>query len=231
MNRIEQAKRKLNRLENEQIQAYTSAREEAKRIPFGQPNIIGRPDIYKNINRNYEKSFKLEEDIEKQKNRIEILEKIEDFKEQNELLKDIQVVGKSSWATVGAKTSVNNLEYFKNKLMELENANNKAKEYNKTKPIRKMETYGSKITKLKNKIAMLEKMKEKNEHQIISEKSQQLIDDEVVVQWKKKTIYYFVKGLRKVALELDEKGNFQYSRRYYPYSEDDKRYVDNLLNK
>lgn len=43
-----------------------------------------------------------------------MLEKVEKFKESNELIKDIHVVGKTGYATVGVKTSVNNLEYFKN---------------------------------------------------------------------------------------------------------------------
>ncbi len=56
-----------------------------------------------------------------------MLEKVEDFKEKNELIKDVHVVGKSSYATVGAKTSVNNIDYFKNELKELEKANEKQK--------------------------------------------------------------------------------------------------------
>ncbi len=42
-----------------------------------------------------------------------MLEKVEDLQGKNELIKDVHVVGKSSYATVGAKTSVNNIDYFK----------------------------------------------------------------------------------------------------------------------
>ncbi|WP_376715897.1 hypothetical protein [Enterococcus dongliensis] len=49
-----------------------------------------------------------------------MLEKVEQFKNENELLQDVHVVGRTSYATVEAKTSVNNLQYFKQQLVELE---------------------------------------------------------------------------------------------------------------
>lgn len=124
----------MARIKKEQVEVVQAIRNEHDRIPFGQPNIIGRSDIYKNVKQQYAKVRKLVEEQEKQEHRIDMLEKVEDFKKNNELLKDIHVVGKSSYATVGAKTSVNNLEYFKNKLIELEKQNKEAKAYNKTKP-------------------------------------------------------------------------------------------------
>ncbi|HBI3722363.1 TPA: hypothetical protein K4433_003060, partial [Enterococcus faecalis] len=63
--------------------------------------------------------------------------------------------------------------------------------------------YGAAITKLKNKIATLEQMKEADENKVMSEKTKELIESGAVTQWKKKPIFYFVKGLRKVALEID----------------------------
>src|SRR5699024_4136072 len=140
------------------------------------------------------------------------------------------VVGKSGYATVGVKTSVNNLAYFKNKLKEMEERNEKAKAYNKTKPAIKMKTLGAEITKLKRKIASLEQMEEKDKNKVLSEKTKELIDSGAVNQWKKKPIYYFVKGLRKVALEIDEKGEFYLSQRYPAYTEQDKKFIEELLN-
>ena len=230
MDVLEKAQAKLERIRKEQNETKNAIRKEHDLIPFGQPNIIGRGDIYKNVKRQYAKDFKLAEQAEKQENRIEMLEKVDDFKNENELLKDVHVVGKSSYATVGAKTSVNNLDYFKNKLIELEEQNEKAKAYNKTKPQRKMKTLGTDITKLKNKIASLEKMQEKDKSKVVSEKTQKLIDSGAVNQWKKKPIYYFVKGLKKVALEIDDNGNFYISPYYSAYSEDDKKFIAELLN-
>lgn len=229
MNTLEKAQTKLERIRNEQIETRSAIRKEHDLIPFGQPNIIGRRDIYKTVNRHHDKSMKLFKEEEKQERRIEMLEKVEEFKTENELIKDVHVVGKSSYATVGAKTSVNNLDYFKNRLVELEEQNEKAKAYNKTKPQRKMKTLGADITKLKNKIASLEKMQEKDQNKVVSEKTQQLIDSGAVNQWKKKPVYYFVKGVRKVALEIDDNGNFYISPYYPAYTEEDKKIIEELL--
>ncbi|NRE07451.1 hypothetical protein DBN68_15210, partial [Enterococcus faecalis] len=118
MTRLEQAQGKLKRLKRESEEMHHLIRAEHDRIPFGQPNIIGRGDIYKKVNGYHDRAIKLLKEQEKQEKRVEMLEKVEDFKEKNELIKDVHVVGKSSYATVGAKTSVNNIDYFKNELKE-----------------------------------------------------------------------------------------------------------------
>jgi len=229
MTNLEKAIKKLERIRNEQEATQKEIRFEHNQIPFGQPNIIGRTDIYKKVNQQYEKSRRLLQEEEKQKQTIEMLKKVEMFKEENNTLKDIQVVGKSCYATVGAKTSVNNLDYFKEKLEELERLNVEAKNYNKAKPEIKHQTYGSEITKLKRKIAMLEEMQEKDKNKTVSEHTQKLIDEGLANQWKKKPIYYFVKGLKKVALEINTDRNFIISKRYPPYSEDDQKFIKRLL--
>ncbi|MDT2525975.1 hypothetical protein P7D73_21960 [Enterococcus raffinosus] len=229
MNELKKAQIKLNRIENEQAQTQKEITSENNKIPFGQPNIIGRGDIYKTVKRQYAKAVKLSEEQEKQENRIAMLEKVEEMKDDNPLLKDIQVVGKTEYASIGAKTSVNNLEYFKNKLKELELQNKEAKAYNKTKPKIKMKTLGSDITKLKRKIEMLEEMQEKDKNKKVSEKSKKLIESGKVNQWTKKPIYFFVKGLKKVALELDENGEFIVSKRYPAYTEEENQFIKELL--
>lgn len=229
MTRLEQAQSKLDRIRSELRENSAQIRKERDLIPFGQPNIIGRPDIYKSINRKEAKSRKLLQEEEKQENRIEMLEKVEDFKNSNELVKDVHLVGKTSWATIGAKTSVNNLDYFKNKLAEMEKENEEAKAYNKTKPAIKRKTLGAEITKLKRKIASLETMQERDQNKVLSTKTKELIESEAVRQWQKKPIYYFVQGLKKVALEIDENGDFYVSSRYSAYSEEDKQFVKELL--
>ncbi|MGM0229064.1 hypothetical protein IGJ28_001126 [Enterococcus sp. AZ091] len=227
---IEIAKGKLERIRNEQEAVQKEIRFQHDHIPFGQPNIIGRPDIYKKVKGHYEKSRRLLKEEEKQEKRIEMLEKVASFKEKNKLLKDVHVVGKSGYATVGAKTSVNNLEFFREQLKELERLNEEAKAYNKTKPAIKHRTYGDKITKLKRKIVQLELMQERDRTKIVSEKTQKLIDSGAVIQWKKKPIFYFVKGLKKVALEIDQNGEFYISSFYPAYTESDKQFVHELLN-
>lgn len=230
MKKIEQAKSKLERIRTEQAMNHDAIREEHDLIPFGQSNIEGRKDIYKGVKRKYEKAHKLAMEAEKQENRIEMLEKVEDFQNSNDLLKDVHVVGKTSYANVGAKTSVNNLEYFRAKLLEMEKENEEIKAYNKTKPAIKKKTIGAEITKLRKKISYLEQMEEKDKNKVVSEKTQALIDSGAVNQWLKKPIFYFVKGLKKVALEIDENGNFYISSRYPAYTESDKLFVEELLN-
>ena len=229
--KLENAKNKLVALKEEQNELMKAIRKEHDSIPFGQPNIIGRRDIYKDVKRYRAKSIANSIEQEKQEKRIEMLEKIKEVKSENSALKDVHVVGNSAYATIGAKTSVNNLEYFKAKLSELEEKNKEAKAYNKTKPAVKMKTLGTEITKLKRKIQMLEDMKAKDESKVLSDHAQSLIDDGLVTQWQKKPIYYFVKGLRKVALVLNESGNFKASKKYSPYSDDDVKFVEKLLKK
>ena len=231
MTKLEIANNKLNRLKEEQNEIMKAIRKEHDLIPFGQPVIIGRRDIYKDLKRHYGKSIENSIQQNKQEKRIEMLEKVEEVKSENSTLKDVHVVGASGYATIGAKTSVNNLEYFKEKLAELEEKNQKAKAYNKTKPAVKMKTLGTEITTLKNKIKMLEDMKAKDESKVLSQHAQSLIDDGLVTQWKKKPIYYFVKGLRKVALVLNESGDFEASKKYSPYSDSDIEFVEKLLKK
>ena len=229
--KLENANNKLNRLKEEQNGLMKSIRKEHDLIPFGQPVIIGRRDIYKDLKRYYGKSIANSIEQDKQEKRIEMLEKVEEVKNENSTLKDVHVVGASGYATVGAKTSVNNLDFFKAKLSELEEKNEEAKAYNKTKPTVKMKTLGTEITKLRNKIKVLEDMKVKDESKVLSEHAQSLIDNGLVTQWQKKPIFYFVKGLRKVALVLNESGDFEISEHYPAYSDDDIEFVEKLLKK
>ena len=228
---LEIANSKLNRLKEEQDGIMKAIRKEKDLIPFGQPVIIGRRDIYKDLKRYYGKSIANSIEQDKQEKRIEMLEKVEEVKNENSTLKDVHVVGNSSYATVGAKTSVNNLDYFKAKMAELVEKNKEAKKYNKTKPVIKMKTLGTEITKLKRKIQYLEDMKEKDESKVLSQHAENLIASGLVTQWQKKPIYYFVKGLRKVALELNDLGEFEISKKYSPYSDDDVEFVEKLLKK
>lgn len=113
MTKLEQAIQKLERIRNEQETTQKAIRFEHDQIPFGQPNIIGRSDIYKKVNAKYEKSRRLFKEEEKQKQKIEMLEKVETLKEENNTLKDIQVVGK---ATVGAKNKRQQFRLFQGKI-------------------------------------------------------------------------------------------------------------------
>lgn len=231
MTQLEKANNKLNRLKEEEKELMKAIRKEHDSIPFGQPNIIGRRDIYKDVKRYRAKSIANIYEQDKQEKRIEMLEKVEEVKSENSALKDVHVVGNSAYATISAKTSVNNLEFFKAKLSELVEKNEEAKSYNKTKPAIKMKTLGTEITKLRNKVKMLEEMKAKDESKVLSDHAENLIANGLVTQWQKKPIYYFVKGLRKVALVLNESGDFEESKKYSAYRDSDVEFVEKLLKK
>ncbi len=58
-----------------------------------------------------------------------------------------------------------------------------------------------------------------------------MIDEGLLNQWQKHPQIYFVKGLRKVALELTDEGKFQVASKYAPQTEADKEKVAELLSK
>ena len=228
-NGMQQAQNRLARITAEREASERAARSEAHAIPFGQPNIEGRGDIYKHVQQEWRRAAHLADEEERAADRVDMLEKVEKFKENNGKLQDVRVVGRTGWASVGAATSVNNLDYFKDKLARMIADNEAAKAWNKSHKDERKHTFGARITQLKKKIAYLEQMQEQVENTAISAHSQQLIDSGAVTQWQKKPVYYFVKGLRKVALTLDEQGNFQPSKRYPPISEDAQQRVATLM--
>ncbi|MDW8750564.1 PBECR4 domain-containing protein [Streptococcus suis] len=70
------------------------------------------------------------------------------------------------------------------------------------------------INRYRKELVKLEAMKEQLEDIRISPGAQHLIDEGLVTQWQKQPTLYFVKGLRKVALELTENGEFQPTQKY-----------------
>ncbi|MDX5038755.1 hypothetical protein SHY70_10815, partial [Streptococcus suis] len=70
------------------------------------------------------------------------------------------------------------------------------------------------INRYRKELVKLEAMKEQLEDIRISPGAQHLIDEGLVTQWQKQPTLYFVKGLRKVALELTESGELQPTPKY-----------------
>lgn len=75
------------------------------------------------------------------------------------------------------------------------------------------------------------KGKAEQPHQNISAHAQTLIDSKAVMPEEKNPTLYFVKGLNKVALELQETGDFLPSEKYKPQTETEKEVVVALLQK
>lgn len=66
---------------------------------------------------------------------------------------------------------------------------------------------------------------------VIQPETQDIIDSGEVKQWAKQPNIYFVKGLRRVALELTEEGRLELSPKYRPNTDEEKEVVNKLLSK
>ena len=66
---------------------------------------------------------------------------------------------------------------------------------------------------------------------VIQPETQDIIDSGEVKQWTEHPNIYFVKGLRRVALELTEEGKFEQSSQYFPNTKEEKEVVNKLLSK
>lgn len=65
---------------------------------------------------------------------------------------------------------------------------------------------------------------------VIQPETQALIDAGEVKRWAKQPNIYFVKGLRRVALELTKEGRFELSPKYHPNTDEEKAIVNKLLS-
>lgn len=79
--------------------------------------------------------------------------------------------------------------------------------------------YKKKLAELKEQAKQVESM---------PDEAKKLIEDGKLNQWKKHPTIYFIKGLRKVALEL-KTGSFEISSRYAPKDESEEKIVRELL--
>lgn len=66
---------------------------------------------------------------------------------------------------------------------------------------------------------------------VIQPETQDIIDSGEIKQWAEHPNVYFVKGLRRVALELTEEGKFEQSSQYLPNTKEEKEVVNKLLSK
>ncbi|WP_462459021.1 PBECR4 domain-containing protein [Streptococcus pneumoniae] len=66
---------------------------------------------------------------------------------------------------------------------------------------------------------------------VIQPETQAIIDSGEFKQWAEHPNIYFVKGLRRVALELTEEGKFAQSSQYLPNTKEEKEVVNKLLSK
>jgi hypothetical protein len=173
----------------------------------GQPmnDKRGGASFIRRNEQNEERVFSSLHEIEKQRNRVEMLEDHEFLKSHG--------MNKQH----GLIMSVENIPRIKE---EIEKASRGEARYTQA-TIRK---YKKKLIELEAFQADLEQA-ENN----LSEQAKTIIDSEEVTQWAKNPTIYFVKGLRKVALELGTDGKFKESSKYRAKTEEDKRIVSEML--
>jgi len=88
-------------------------------------------------------------------------------------------------------------------------------------------TGGNKSYYLK-KAKELKQIKEKADNQILSKKTQELLDEGKVVRWVKKPVFFFVKGFKKAGLVLKSTGDI-YPSQVYKISTEDKIKIQDYL--
>lgn len=89
-----------------------------------------------------------------------------------------------------------------------------------------------------NEVLIVQKKLEKSKGEINMEQNkgnkareeflEKLVDSKKLTQWTKNQQYYFVKGLKKVAVKL-ENGELRLSKKYPPKNDNEKQYIKNLL--
>lgn len=89
-----------------------------------------------------------------------------------------------------------------------------------------------------NEVLIVQKKLEKSKGEINMEQNtgnktreeflEKLVDSKKLTQWTKNQQYYFVKGLKKVAVKL-ENGELRLSKKYPPKNDNEKQYIKDLL--
>lgn len=205
--RLGQARRKLDRLNSEFSDATNAAFSHSAEVN-GQPmnDKRGGAAYFKRQEQLEEKIFGKLDEIKRQEERIEKLEQQQAFKEN----------GLNRRGT-GLEMSVQNIPRIRE---ELEKAERGESFYT-----------SATLKRYRQELVRLEKIADQVSTTTIQPGTQALIDDGLVTQWAKKPNLYFVKGLRKVAVELTNEGTFKASEKYRPKSKEDQEKLEELLAK
>lgn len=207
--RLAQARRKLERLKGE-LDTSIQATYDHQSLTNGQPMNDKRDGnrFFRKQSQLEDKIFDKMDEIKRQEERIEQLE----WQEENKQM------GLNRQGT-GLEMSIQNIPRIRE---EIERADRGESTYT-----------AATIKRYKQELAKLEAIQEKTAALSIQPGAQALIDADEVNQWQKRPNTYFVKGLRRVALELNEEGNFEMSSnpRYQPKTEEDQLKVTELLDR
>ena len=207
--RLAQARRKLERLKGEQDDAISRAYSH-QALTNGQPM---------NDKRDGASFMRKQEQIEGQ-----VFSKMDEIRQQEELVERLEhqqrlkEMGLNRQGS-GLEMSVQNIPRIREELAKAERG----------------ESFFTKATlkRYQEELTRLEAISEQMGKTSIQPAAQALIDEDLVNQWQKQPNTYFVKGLRRVALELTEEGEFQLSSqtKYHPKTDEERLKVDELLAK
>ena len=207
--RLAQARRKLERLKGEQDEAISRVYSH-QALTNGQPmnDKRGGASFMRKQEQIEGQVFSKMDEIRQQEERVERLE-------HQQHLKEMGLNRQGS----GLDMSVQNIPRIRE---ELEKA-------------KRGESFFTKATlkRYQEELTRLEAISEQMDKTSIQPATQALIDEGLVNQWQKQPNTYFVKGLRRVALELTEEGEFQLSSqtKYHPKTDEERLKVDELLAK
>ena len=207
--RLAQARRKLERLRGEQDEAISRAYSH-QALTNGQPvnDKRGGASFMRKQEQIEGQVFSKMDEIRQQEERVERLEHQQHLKEMG-----------LNRQGGGLEMSVQNIPRIRE---ELEKA-------------KRGEAFFTKATlkRYQKELTRLEAISEQMGKTSIQPATQALIDEGLVNQWQKQPNTYFVKGLRRVALELTEEGEFQLSSqiKYHPKTDEERLKVDELLAK
>ncbi len=207
--RLAQARRKLERLKGEQDDAISRAYSH-QALTNGQPmnDKRGGASFMRKQEQIEDQVFSKMDEIRQQEERVERLE-------HQQHLKEMGLNRQGS----GLEMSVQNIPRIREELEKAERG----------------ESFFTKATlkRYQEELTRLEAISEQMGKTSIQPATQALIDEGLVNQWKKQPNTYFVKGLRRVALELTEEGEFQLSSqiKYHPKTDEERLKVDELLAK
>lgn len=207
--RLAKARRKLERLKGEQDDAISRAYSH-QALTNGQPmnDKRGGASFIRKQEQIEGQIFSKMDEIRQQEERVERLE-------HQQRLKEMGLNRQGS----GLEMSVQNIPRIREELEKAERG----------------ESFFTKATlkRYQEELTRLEAISEQMGKTSIQPAAQALIDEGLVNQWQKQPNTYFVKGLRRVALELTEEGEFQLSSqtKYHPKTDEERLKVDELLAK
>lgn len=203
--RLGRARRKLDRLQGE-LEEATHAAFDHQRQTNGQPmnDKRGGSAFFKRHEQLVDRAIAKTHEIEAQQDRIEKLE----WQEAN------KAAGLNRSGS-GLDLSVSNIPRIKEEI----------EKFNKGESVYTRDT----IRKYEKRLVELEAMADFANKTQLSPGAQSLVEQGLVNQWQKQPTIYFVKGLKKVALELNEAGEFEVSSKYSPKSAADQERVNELV--